>query len=78
MDAKPTIPDVIDRFRAYHAEHLTWGSLHIVLDDGNVRDSDVAFCEQWAREHGDEEGEALARILAQMSKTQREKLGVIA
>ncbi len=53
---KPTIPEVIDRFRAYHAWNLTWGSLHIVLDDGNVDDDSVAFCKGWALEHGDAEG----------------------
>lgn len=72
---KPTIPDVIARFRAYHAEYLAWGSLHIVLDDNNVDDDSVAFCKAWALEHGDAEGAALADILATMSKTQRRKLG---
>jgi hypothetical protein len=75
---KPTIPEVIDRFRAYHDANITWGSLHIVLDDGNVRDDDVTFCIEWAREHDDAEGESLGRILLQMSKTQRKKLGDIA
>lgn len=27
------------------------GYLHIILDDGNMRDSDLEFCEQDAREH---------------------------
>lgn len=76
--AKPTIPEVIERFRAYHSSEPAWGSLHIVLDDNNVRDEDVAFCRQQAEEDGDEEGLALADILARMSKTQRLKLGQIA
>jgi hypothetical protein len=70
-----TIPDVIERFRAYHDVHLAWGSLHVVLDDGNVRDDDVQFCLDYARDQGDDEGEALARILSTMSKTQRRKIG---
>lgn len=43
---KPTIPDVIDRFRAYFAQpsNGAWGSLHIVLDDNNVDDDSVRFC----------------------------------
>ena len=74
---KPTIPEVRDSFRAYLAQHPTWGSLHIVLDDGNVEDSSVEFCLDFARECGDAEGERLARILLRMSKTQRLKLGAL-
>lgn len=73
---KPTIPDVIDRFRAYFAQpsNGAWGSLHIVLDDNNVDDDSVRFCIENAQQKGDVDGEALARILLRMSKTQRLKL----
>jgi hypothetical protein len=71
---KPTIPDVVERFAAYYAKNLAWGSLHIVLDDGNVEDSSVKFCIENAQERGDVEGKGLAEILLQMSKTQRAKL----
>jgi hypothetical protein len=76
--AKPTIPEVIEGFRAYHARELAWGSLHVVLDDGNVADADVAFCAELARERGDAEGAELAELLARMSKTQRARLAAIA
>ena len=78
-ETKPTIPEVIERFRAYQERpgNGAWGSLHIVLDDGNVTDSDVAFCIDVARDKGDEEGEALARILLRMSKTQRTTIGCV-
>jgi hypothetical protein len=74
--SKPTIPDVIDRFRAYHAkpENSVWGSLHIVLEDMNIKDSSILFCKQWAKDHNDPEGEALADILLTLSWTQRRKL----
>ena len=77
---RPTIPEFRDRFAAYHnrPENAAWGSLHIVLDDGNVRDSDVEFCIGWAADRGDVEGEVLARILRTMSKTQRLRLGALA
>ncbi len=74
VSSKPTIPEVIGRFSAYHEQHPSWGSLHIVLDDDNVKDEHVEFCVGWAREHGDVEGEALARILLTMSKSQRLRL----
>lgn len=73
---KISIPDVVDQFRAYYRKpgNGGWGSLHIVLDDGNVRDDDVLFCWNWAAERGDADGARLASILMQMSKTQRRKL----
>ena len=39
---KPTIPEVRARFQRYHKDNPSWGSLHIVLDDGNVSDGNVA------------------------------------
>jgi hypothetical protein len=75
MNEKPTIPEVKDRFRAYYERNPTWGSLHIVLDDGNVETEHVEFCRDWAKREGDAEGEALAEILLRMSQTQRLKLG---
>ena len=77
---KPTIPEVIDRFIAYHGlpENAAWGSLHIVLEDDNVDDSSVRYCIDYALERGDKEGAELAKILLRMSKTQRLKLGRLA
>ena len=72
-----TVPDVIDRFKEYWLDNPAWGSLHIVLDDFNIDDHHVEHCIQYAVEKGDTEGEALARILLQMSKSQRLKLSRI-
>lgn len=40
-----TVPDVLERFQMYHREpgNSCWGSLHIVLDDGNLKDHHVKF-----------------------------------
>lgn len=73
-----TVPDVIDRFRAYHQRYRVWGSLHIVLDDANIKDSDVLFCIRWAEDTGDAEGAALARILYDMSRIQRLRIRELA
>jgi hypothetical protein len=75
---KMSIPNVVGRFISYHAKDNAWGSLHIVLSDGNVKNSNVEFCIREAHDKGDVEGEALARILLDMSKTQRCKIAVIA
>lgn len=79
MTHKPTIPDVLEQFRAYRARpgNGAWGSLHVILDDGNVRDCFVTGCIESAAAAGDVEGERLARILLEMSVTQRRKLGTL-
>jgi hypothetical protein len=71
---KLTLPEVVDRFRAYREANPTWGSLHIVLDDGNVRNKHVTYCAELALENGDAEGFELAGLLLQLSTTQRQKL----
>ena len=48
--------------------------LHIVLDDGNIRDNDVEFCIGQAATEGHKDCEDLARKLLGMSKTQRKIL----
>jgi hypothetical protein len=65
---------VFERFYAYYRKNPTWGSLHIVLDDGNIYDDHVQFCIDYARERGDVEGAELGEILLRMSRTQRRKL----
>jgi hypothetical protein len=74
---KPTIPEVLPMLRAYAAkpENSVGGSLHIVLEDGNVSDTNVRYCIKHALESGDTDGAELGKMLLRMSKTQRLKLG---
>lgn len=74
LDQKPTVPEVLPLALAYHAQHPVWGSLHIVLEDGNVADKHVLGCAETAAERDDAEGLRLARLLLRMSKTQRSRL----
>ena len=69
-------PELIEKFKAYHQrpENGAWGSMHIVLDDGNYEDGHVDFCVQYALENADIEGWELAKILRQLSITQRIKI----
>lgn len=71
---RTTIPEVVERFAAYRDDNAVWGSLHVVLDDGNVENLWVEGCIEDAVRRNDREGEALARILLSMSRTQRKKL----
>lgn len=73
-DTQPTVPEVRPLTRAFYELHPTGGSLHIVLDDGNVKDSDVQSCVDYAIQGGDKTGEKLGRVLLLMSPTQRNKL----
>jgi hypothetical protein len=47
------------------------GSLHIVLDDGNIDDDDVDWCIARARERGDEDGVRLGSIIRALPRDQR-------
>ena len=50
------------------------GSLHIVLDDGNIEDDNIQFCINYAKENDDIKGVELAELIFQCSYTQRKKL----
>ncbi len=74
--AKITVPEVMDQFVEYLRKpgNGVGGSLHIVLEDGNVQNHNVQHCLEYAQQHNDEDGAKLAEILLQMSKTQRLKI----
>lgn len=65
--------EVTQMARDYYAKpgNGAGGSLHIVLDDGNIKDDSVEFCRKWAEDAGDEDGVRLAEALLGLSKTQR-------
>lgn len=50
------------------------GSLHVVLEDGNVSNGSIEFCRKYAVENNDPDGVALAELLLGMSLTQRRKV----
>jgi hypothetical protein len=56
-------PALIDRFRRYNEEHPTWGSMHAILEDQNLLDSDVEWAATYAAQTNDYEGAILADIL---------------
>lgn len=73
-EPKPKLEDVRDRFLAYLARHVAWGSLHVAFDDGNIDDEAVEVCLEHALRDGDDEGAALARILLQLTEDERLEL----
>lgn len=74
-----TLPEVMPLVETLYSlpQHGVGGHLHIVLDDGNVQDDDLAYCLDRAREDGCAACYALALILLQMSGTQRRKIAEI-
>jgi hypothetical protein len=73
---KPIISDILPLVKEYRDKdgNGVGGNLHIVLDDGNINDSDIKFCLERAIETNDVDGIKLAEILLNMSKTQRSKI----
>jgi hypothetical protein len=69
-----SVPEVLRFARAYYNDHPTGGSLHIVLDDGNIELGNVEYCIKYAEEHNDAPGAALGRLLRYLTRTQRDKL----
>ncbi len=83
VNVKPTVPEVLPLVDAYYGFDGcgVGGSLHIVLDDGNLEDEQVQFCIEnaiaghWCTDDKpDEAGELLGRLLLLMSMTQRRKI----
>lgn len=71
---KYTVGELLPEVRALYKRSPVGCCLHIVLDDGNVKDRHVQFCIDYAVEKGHAECEALARKLLTMTPTQRHKL----
>jgi hypothetical protein len=86
-----TLPQVVERFARYYERprNGAWGDLHIVLDDHNVDDDSIDWCEkhirdwlydpplaQWDYEiaHDKMYGLMLCHFLRRLTKTQRLKL----
>lgn len=57
--------ELTERIDEYYAKpgNSSGGSLHIVLDDGNVEGRNVLFCYNEARVRGDHDGMLLAEAL---------------
>lgn len=84
-DGRPTVPEAIEALDAYRALggiRELGGAVHIIVDDGNCKQSHadwcVENCDDWNRDWGGgvhlEEDRAIARMLAAMTFTQRRKV----
>lgn len=74
MSKPVTIPRLLRAATRYYERHPVGGSLHIVLDDGNIRRGHVEFCLRQAVKDGDAAGAMLARALLRATISQRKRL----
>lgn len=72
--SRPTVPDVLPYVDSVYRRDGAGCCLHILTDDGNVRDSDAEFVSALAIERGHADCIRAASMLREMSKTQRLKI----
>jgi len=58
----------------YYQDHPSGGSLHIVLDDGNLKKSSIQFCEGYACGREDKQGSQIASLMLWMTYKQRQRV----
>ena len=58
-------------FECYESLHREYGSLHIVLSDGNINDADIEFCYKYAVDREDIGGAYLASQLIRVPYEER-------
>lgn len=71
---KPSILEVMPLVIALYERDCVGCCLHVLLDDGNVKDHHALSCLEYAKEKGHADCIALAEKICQMSITQRMKL----
>ena len=75
-DIRPFIPMIKELIQYYYEdlENFTGGYCHIALDDGNLTDENLHYCQELCKKHNDEFGYLIATILRNIDEKQREKM----
>jgi hypothetical protein len=76
INGRPTTDDVKPLVYLLYdlPQHGCGGCLHITLEDGNLEDSSVQFCADYAQERGCFLCGVVATAMLQMTMTQRREL----
>lgn len=70
---RPTVDEVVPLCVEYYRDgNFCGGNLHIVLDDTNLADHHIEWCLKQAAEEGDTAGVRIAKLMLQMTRTQRQ------
>jgi hypothetical protein len=67
----PEHAELVEDIKAYLEVEPTGGSLHIVLEDLNLDDHSIVFCQGWAGAERDGAGSAIARRLEALTLEER-------
>lgn len=70
---KPLLKQFI-KFYYEDLENGAGGNLHIALDDGNLHDDDIYFCQEEAMKNGDSFGYFLATLMRSFKEEELEKM----
>ena len=70
---KPVVGVLISYYRD-ELMNSSGGNLHIVLDDGNIGDNDIWYCQEECEKRGDDMGYLIATVLRNFTETEREKM----
>jgi hypothetical protein len=68
------IEDAIRRIKPYYESNPGGGTLHVVLDDGNMEAGNILDCWQYAKDEGDKAALDLIAVLIDMSVDERYEL----
>lgn len=71
-DLSPTM--VKEMISQIYDEHRAGCCLHIITDDGNIRDPDVKFCVEYAKKQGHQLCYEVACAISKMSELERAHL----
>lgn len=74
MTIRPTVPDVMPIVASVYARSASGCCLHILTDDGNVKDADASFCVTTANERDHADCYIAAVMLHAMTRTQRRRV----
>ena len=74
QDDKDWFEPFIELVKEYYIDNCTGGSLHIVLDDGNLSNSSIDWCAGYACGKDDDEGNDIANLMGWMTMKQRRKV----
>ncbi|MGV8914370.1 MAG: hypothetical protein ACOH1X_02865 [Kaistella sp.] len=70
---KPLVKNLI-QYYYFDLVNPTGGYLHIVLDDGNLDDQSIYFCQNECSKNGDTFGYFLATLLREFTEDELQKL----
>lgn len=70
---KPVIKELI-QYYYWNLENGTGGYCHIALDDGNLTDQDLWFCQKECEKHNDQIGYLIATILRNFTEDERDEM----